>query len=280
MVGSFVIFLREVLEASLIVSILLAVLRQLDQTRLMRAVWIGVALAIVVSLAGATVIYATVKEYDGTTFEIVFEGITFLVAVGVLTWVTFWMQRHSRTLKQELTEKARAASSGFGLGLLAFVTVGREGLETAVFMLALAFAFQSTGPLVLLGAVLGLLVAVGICIAIYALGYRLDYRIFFRVMGIILIIFAAGLLGNAVHEFQELGWLPFANAPLWSTAHILDDENSQLGSLLHGLLGYSDAPTLLQVLLYLAYLVGAGSLFWRLTRKSSPKVSTPVVAAQ
>jgi high-affinity iron transporter len=280
MVGSFVIFLREALEASLIVSILMAALRQLGQTRLMRAVWIGVALAIVVSLGGAAVIYATVREYDDTAFEHIFEGITFLAAVGVLTWVTIWMQRHSRTLKQELTEKARAANSGFGLGLLAFVTVGREGLETAVFMLALAFAFQSTGPLVLLGAVLGLLVAVGICIAIYALGYRLDYRIFFRVMGIILIFFAAGLLGNAVHEFQELGWLPFANTPLWSTAHILDDETSQLGSLLHGLLGYSDAPTLLQVLLYVAYLVGAGSLFWRLTRKSGPKVSAPVVAAQ
>ncbi len=280
MVGSFVIFLREALEASLIISILLAALRQLGQTQLMRSVWIGVALAVIVSLGGAALIYATVKEYEGTVFEHVFEGVTFLVAVGVLTWVTFWMQRHSRTLKQELTEKARVANSGFGLGLLAFVTVGREGLETAVFMLALAFAFQSTGPLLLLGAALGLIVAVGICVAIYALGYRLDYRIFFRVMGIILIIFAAGLLGNAVSEFQQLGWLPFANTPLWNTADILDDEASVLGGLLHGLLGYSDAPTLLQVVLYVAYLIGAGALFWRLTRKSTPRIPASAVAAQ
>lgn len=283
MVGSFVIFLREALEASLIISILLAALRQLGQAHLMRYVWIGVALAVVASLGGAALIYATVQEYEGTPVEHIFEGITFLIAVVVLTWVTFWMQRHSRTLKQELTEKARGANSGLALGALAFVTVGREGLETAVFMLALAFAFQSTGPLLLIGGALGLLVAVGICVAIYAFGYRLDYRIFFRVMGIILIIVAAGLLGNAVHELQALGWLPFGNMTVWNTADILDDEASVLGSLLHGLLGYSDAPTLLQVVLYCAYLLVAGIAFWRITRKSAPKrptSSAPAVVAQ
>lgn len=273
MVAAFVLFLREGLEASLIVSILCAVLRQLGMVRHVRAVYVGVGLAIVASLAGGIAIYATVRSYSGSTFQTVFETFTYLAAVVLLTTMTFWMQTHSRTLKKEIAAKASTAGSGFALGLLAFTTVGREGLESAVF--TLAFAFQTNGALLMLGAALGILAALALSVLVYRLGYRLDYRIFFRVMGILLLIFAAGLLGDAIQNMQQLGWISFAATPLWNTARMLS-EGSTLGDLLHTFVGYAEAPTALQIALYSAFLVGSGTLFWRLTRKSTG--APPVVA--
>jgi high-affinity iron transporter len=265
MLPAFVLFLREGLEASLIVSILCASLRQLGQLRQMRAIWAGVGLAILGALVGGVAIYATVRAYAGTTFQTIFETATYLVAVALLTYMTFWMQAHSRSLKREIGAKAGAAGSGFALGLLAFSTVGREGLESAVF--TLAFAFQTNGLLLILGALLGVLASVLLSFLVYRLGYRLDYRIFFRVMGILLIVFAAGLLGDAVQNLQQLGWLRLGTAQLWDTSRVLA-EGSTVGDLLHTFLGYAEAPSVLQMLVYLAYLAGAGTLFWRLTRKA------------
>src|SRR5881275_745382 len=264
MVAAFVLFLREGLEASLIVSILFAALRQLGQTHRFRAVWAGVILAVLASLLGGTALYVTIHEYDGSTFQTIFETVTYLVAVVLLTTMTFWMQKHSRSLKKDITAKASIAGSGLGLGLLAFTTVGRESLETAIFMLA--FAFKTNGVLLLLGALLGLLTSLGLCVLIYRLGYKLDFRIFFRVMGILLLIFAGGLLGDAVQNMQQLGWLPFGTMPLWNTAHLLS-ENSTLGDILHTFLGYAEAPTILQGLLYAMYLLVAGTIFITITRK-------------
>ena len=274
MAAPFVLFLREGLEASLVVSILFAALRQMGQSRQMRAVWIGVGLAVAGSLVGGVALYATIREYDGSRFQTVFETITYLLAVVLLTTMTFWMQNHSRTLKREITEKATAASSGFALGLLAFTTVGREGLESAVF--TLAFAFQSNGLFLLAGAILGIAAAVVLCVMIYRLGYRLDYRIFFRVMGIVLLIFAAGLLGDAVQNMQALGWIPIGTAHVWDTSGILSQE-TMVGDMLHAFVGYSDTPSVLQIIFYAVYLALAGVLFWRITR--GPRVR-PAPATQ
>jgi len=274
MIATFVLFLREGLEASLIVSILFAALRQLDQMEKARAVWIGVGLAVLGSLLGGLALYVFVHEYADTTFQIIFETITYLVAVVLLTTMTFWMQKHSRSMKREITAKAGAAGSGFALGLLAFTTVGREGLESAFF--TLAFAFQTNAVLLLTGALLGVLSAVGLCVLIYKVGYRLDYRIFFRVMGILLLFFAAGLLSDAVQNMQQLGWLSFGMAPLWNTSHFLS-ENSVIGDLLHGIIGYAEAPTILQGLLYITYLLIAGGIFAWMTRK--PTVGKPATSS-
>ena len=264
MIATFVLFLREGLEASLIVSILFAVIRQLGQTRQARAIWAGVGLATLGSLLGGVAVYVTVHNYVGSTFQTIFETVTYLLAVVLLTTMTFWMQRHSRSLKKEITVKAGAAGSGFALGLLAFTTVGREGVETTFF--TLAFAFQTNGWLLLLGALLGLVAAVALCFLVYRLGYRLDYRIFFRVMGLLLLVFAAGLLGDAIQNMQALGWLPFATTPLWNTAHILSEE-STIGDILHTFLGYAQAPTVLQSLLYATYLLVVSTVFAWMTRK-------------
>jgi len=275
MLATFILFLREGLEASLIVSILFAVLRQLRMTHQARAVWAGVGLAILCSLVAGVVVYLTIHAYTNTLLQQVFETAAYLVAVVLLTTMTFWMQKHSRSMKKEITVKASAAGSGFALGLLAFTTVGREGVETAFF--TLAFAFQTNGLLLLSGALLGLLAAVGLCFLIYRLGYQLNYRVFFRVMGLLLLVFAAGLLGDAVQNMQALGWLHFGTTPLWNTAHILS-EDSAIGDILHTFIGYSEQPTVLQGLLYAAYLLVAGSIFAWMTRKpgtGSPVPQTP-----
>lgn len=282
MVATFVLFLREGLEASLIVSILLAALRQLGQMEKARAVWTGVGLAVLVALLGGVALYITIHDYVGSTFQTIFETITYLIAVVLLTSMTFWMQKHSRSLKREITAKASVAGSGLALGLLAFTTVGREGLETAVF--TLAFAFQTSGLYLLLGAALGLLAAIVLSILIYRLGYRLDFRVFFRVMGILLLIFAAGLLGDAIQNMQSLGWITFGTTPIWNTAHILS-EDSTLGDILHTFVGYAEAPTVLQAVLFAGYLVVAGGLFARSTRKPvvpprAPATTTPAASEQ
>jgi len=271
MVAAFVLFLREGLEASLIVSILFAALRQLGQVHHARAVWTGVILAVLASLLGGIALYVTIHEYIGSTFQAIFETITYLLAVVLLTTMTFWMQKNSRSMKKDITARASIAGSGLGLGLLAFTTVGRESLETSIF--TLAFALKTNGVLLLLGALLGLLVSMGLCVLIYRLGYKLDFRIFFRVMGILLLIFAAGLLGNAVQNMQQLGWISFGTAPLWNTARFLS-EDSTLGDILHTFLGYAEAPTILQGLLYATYLLVVGTIFMRMTRK--PKMGQPV----
>ncbi|MDQ6661307.1 MAG: FTR1 family protein [Chloroflexota bacterium] len=271
MIAALVLFLREGLEASLIVSLLFAALRQLGQTHQMRAVWIGVILAGLGSLLGGVTLYLTIREYNGSTFQTIFETITYLVAVVLLTSMTFWMQKHSRSMKKEIAAKASTASSGFALGLLAFTMIGREGLESAVF--TLAFAFQTNAVLLLIGAILGIAISVVLCFFIYRLGYRLDYRVFFRIMGILLIFFAAGLLGDAIQNMQELGWISFGTMPLWNTSHILS-EDTVIGDLLHGLIGYAQEPTVLQGTLYIAYLLIFGGIFTWMTRK--PPTGKPV----
>jgi high-affinity iron transporter len=270
MIATFVLFLREGLEASLIVSILFAALHQLNQMEKARAVWIGISLALAASLLGGITLYVTIHNYVGTTFQAIFETITYLIAVILLTSMTFWMQRHSRSLKREITTKASASGSAFALGLLAFSTVGREGLETAVF--TLAFAFRTNALFLLAGAFLGLLASICLCVMIYRLGYRLDFRIFFRVMGILLLFFAAGLLGDAIQNMQQLGWITIGTTPLWNTAHILS-EDSTLGDILHTFLGYAEAPTVLQGFIYALYLLIAGGIFAWITRK--PNIGNP-----
>jgi high-affinity iron transporter len=274
MLPAFILLLREGFEASLIISILLAALKQLGQSEQARAVWIGVGLAVLAALVGGVTIYFTIRAYADTAFQTIFETITYLVAVVILTTMTVWMQQHSRSLKREITAKATAAGSGFAMGLLAFTTVGREGLETAVFMLA--FAFQTNGVLLLIGGLLGIAASVALCYAIYRMGYRLDFRVFFRAMGVLLLIFAAGLLSDAIQNMQELRWITFGGAHLWSTASFLS-EDSVLGDILHTFIGYAESPTALQVTLYLLYVVAFAGYFWYLTRK--PSLPRPAQAA-
>ena len=254
MLATLVIFLREGVEASMIIAILLAYLNRIGRREHFRDVFIGVGAALVLATAGGAVAYATIRSYDGSRVQTIFETATFLVAATVLTYMTFWMRNHARSLSRELRARADAALDGrarWGLGLLAFQAVGREGLETVVFTLAIILSTSAAGALG--GAVIGLAGALGIAFVIYRLGHKLNLARFFTVIGVLLMVFAAGLLADSVQNLQELGWLPVLDAPMWHSASLLS-ENSAFGDVLHSFFGYSDAPTPLQLLVYLGYL--------------------------
>jgi high-affinity iron transporter len=254
MLATLVIFLREGVEASMIVAILLAYLNRIGRRDRFRDVFAGVGAALVLATAGGVIVYETIRSYSGSRVQTIFETGTYLLAAGVLTYMTFWMRNHARSLSAELRARTDAALDGrarLGLGLLAFQAVGREGLETVVFTLAIVFSTTTAGALS--GAALGLAGALTIAFVIYRLGHRLNLARFFTVIGVLLMVFAAGLLADSVENLQQLGWLPVLNSPMWHTTSVLS-EGSALGDVLHSFFGYSDAPTPFQLLIYVAYL--------------------------
>jgi high-affinity iron transporter len=279
MLATLVIFLREGVEASMIIAILLAYLNRIGRREHFRDVFIGVGAALVLATAGGAVAYATIRSYDGSRVQTIFETVTFLVAATVLTYMTFWMRNHARSLSKELRARADAALDGrarWGLGLLAFQAVGREGLETVVFTLAIILSTSAAGALG--GAVIGLAGALGIAFVIYRLGHKLNLARFFTVIGVVLMVFAAGLLADSVQNLQELGWLPVLDAPMWHSASLLS-ENSAFGDVLHSFFGYSDAPTPLQLLVYLGYLAIVIVTYLGLRNRAGVRAERPPATA-
>lgn len=259
MLATFVIFIREGVEASMIVAILLAYLDKIGQRRHFRDVIAGVAAALVLAGGGGVLAYFTIRTYAGSRVQTIFETVTYLLAAAVLTYMTFWMRRHARTISSELRERTERALDGgerFGLAFLAFQAVGREGLETAVFTLAIVFAAGSGGHYALVGGALGLAVALGIAFVIYRLGRRLNIGKFFAAVGALLMFFAAGLLADAVENLQQLGWVTVLTHPIWDTSRALS-EDSALGDVFHSFFGYAARPSVLQAMVYVAYLVAA-----------------------
>jgi high-affinity iron transporter len=278
MFGSFLIFAREGIEGTLICAILLTFLAAAGRRDLFRWVLLGAAAAVVIA-AGVGVVLWTVSRdaFVGSIAQTWFETVVFLVAVSVLTYMTFWMRRHARTMGREIRNRAAGAVAGgsaLALALIAFATVGREAIETVLFLLAVAY---QTSPLqVLVGAVAGLGLALAVGFAMYRFGVRVNLGRFFTVIGSLLLLVAAGLLANAVQNLQELAILPGGKMTLWNMSGALPDDRG-VGDVLHGLLGYSAAPTLLQLLVWLAFL-GAG-LWLFLRPPSRPATARPVAAA-
>lgn len=266
MTAAFFITLREGLEAALIVGIVAAYLVKLDRRDGLRGVWIGVGAALTLSVVVGLAVVATVGRLPLIVQESI-EGLAALIAVVVLTWMLFWMRRQGRAMKGELehgVDIALAGGSLLALAGLAFISVAREGLETVLFLYAIG---ASSGPVVetLLAAFAGLLVAAGIGWAIFRAGIRIDLRRFFTVTGIVLIFVSAGLVAFAVHEFGEAGLITNTGA-VFDLGTVLP-ESSPLGAVLAGLFGYRSAPTPLEVIAYVAYLVPVLILFLKPARR-------------
>jgi high-affinity iron transporter len=272
-VATLVIFLREGVEASMIVAILLAYLNRTGQRQYFRDVFIGVGAALLLAAGGGIIAYETIKSYDGSRAQTIFETGTYLLAAAVLTYMTFWMKSHARGLSSELQARADAAMSTgarTGLALLAFQAVGREGLETVVFTLAIAFS--TTREDASIGAAIGLAAALAIAFSVYRLGHRLNVGRFFAVVGGLLMVFAAGLLVDAIQNLQELGWLPVGTHALWHTTRVLSEDGTW-GDIAHSFFGYADSPTVLQLIVYVAYVGCALAFFFGLPAKISNRRS-------
>jgi high-affinity iron transporter len=257
--GSLITF-REGLEAFLIVGILLGYLTKINQPQFRIHVWLGAGAAIVVSVVVAVIFQALAIQFEGMAAEL-FEATVALLAVGVLTWMVLWMQRQSQTIKSELEQKMGAALSrgqAWALAGLAFVSVLREGLETALFLSAVFVAVRNDNPLP--GAALGLALAAGITYLIFRSALRLNLRTFFIFTGGFLILIAAGLVGHSVMALQEIGWLPIGMATAWDLSWLISNDGL-LGKLLHALAGYEAAPTWLMVVFYSAYVLIFGIQF-------------------
>ena len=270
MTAAFFITLREGLEAALIVGIIGAYLVKIDRRDAMRGVWIGVGAALAISIGVGILVWTTVGRLPLAVQETL-EGLAAVLAVIVLTWMLFWMRRQGRAMKGELeqgVDVALASGSTTALAGLAFVAVLREGLETVLFLFAIASQAAATSALI--GALAGLAVAVAIGYAIFAAGIRINLKQFFTITGVVLIFVSAGLVAFAIGEFTEAGFIP-ASSPLWDLGEILP-ESSPLGAVLAGLFGYKSAPSPLEVVGYFAYLIPVLILFiWGGRPTTAPK---------
>ena len=254
MLPSFLIGIREGLEAALIVGLALGVLAKTGQPQFRKMIWAGVAAAVLISLIIAGILQWIGASLEGTAEEI-FEGTTMLLAAGVLTWMIFWMLRNSRRFQLGLESDVRdAVKRGQALALfgIAFFAVLREGIETALFLSAAALSTNSNA--VLLGGLLGIAIAVLIGWALFAATIRLNLGRFFLVTSLLLILFAAGLFAHGIHEFVEVGWIPPILDPVWDINHILSEESIS-GAMLKTLFGYNGNPSLTEVLAYVSYFV-------------------------
>ena len=270
--ANYLIGLREGLEAALVVGILVAYLVKSGRRDLLPRVWGGVALAVAVSLgAGAALTFGP----RGLSFEAqeAIGGSLSIVAVAFVTWMIFWMARTSRTLKGDLEGRMETAigRGGMSLALVATLAVGREGLETALFLWAAAKATgSSTQPLV--GGSLGLVTAVVLGVLIYRGAVRLDLGKFFRWTGGILVFVAGGVLAYGVHDLQEAAILPGLNSLAFDVSSAVPP-SSWYGTLLKGTINFSPRTTWLELAAWVAYIVPVLTLFILAVRPKPPKSS-------
>jgi len=246
LIAEFTIGFREVLEAALVIGIILGYLKKTNQTEHNNRVYVGIAAGVLASIFTAFAFNALAVQFEGAA-EALFEGSVMIIAAVVLTWMIFWM-RKQKQITQNI-QKAVDKSLAGGLTALAFVAVYREGFETVLFLNALAFS-SKTDPL--LGALLGMLAAVFLGFVVYEIGIRLNVKIFFKTTSVLLVLFAAGLVAHGIHEFQEVGVVPFLTQEAWSTQWLLDDK-SAVGAIARSLFGYNDNPSWLEVLSYAFY---------------------------
>lgn len=264
MFASFLLSLREGIEAALVIGILLAALRKMDREELKPAVWQGILAAVAVSILAGMAFTWLGQEFTGRGEEI-FEGVAMVLAAVLLTWMIIWMRRSASGLQKKLESEVQEASgrqnNRLALFGVSFLAVAREGIELVLFLAAVRMT--SDGMQTLLGAVLGLTSAIALGWALFASSKRMSLRVFFNVTNILLVLFAAGLLAHGIHEFNEAGIIPPVIEHVWNINPILD-ESQPFGQLLVALFGYNGNPALTEILAYTSYLVFAWALWKKL----------------
>jgi high-affinity iron transporter len=252
---TFVIGLREGLEASLIVGIVAAFLGQQGESRALRQVWIGTALAVAICIAVGVVLDVVSSSLPQRQQEGL-ETVVGAIAVAMVSYMVLWMRSHARELKGELESAAASAlatGTSRALVLMAFLAVLREGFETVVFLLATFNASHNMAASAA-GAVLGILVAVALGYGIYKGGVRINLGRFFRVTGIVLVVIAAGLVMTAIHTANEAGWLSVGQQQAADLSWLVRP-GTPVESLVSGVLGIQPYPVWAEVIGYFAYLI-------------------------
>jgi high-affinity iron transporter len=278
--------LREGVEAALIVSIILAYLAKTGNQRHFGKIWLGAGAAIALSVAIGLVLFVTIGGFEEPA-EQIFEGFAMLIAAAVVTWMLFWMRRTAANIKGQLhagVDRALVEGGIFGLSILAFTAVIREGIETALFLMGQATAAGSEASSTLVGAIIGLAIAVAIGYGLYRGARVINLRTFFSWTGIALIFIAAGLLSHGIHEFIEAGWITFGTGTAFDISGILPHEAEPetgalgvIGSILRALVGYTSTPEWITFAAWLVYIVVVLYLY---TRPIRPAESRPVSQEQ
>ena len=258
----FLIGLREGVEAALIVAIVLAYVVRTGNGRHIPKIWLGSGAAIILSVALGLVIFSTVGAFE-EPYEQIFEGSAMLLAAVVVTWMLFWMRRQSMNLRGELqaaVDRVLSEGTAWGLAVLAFTAVIREGVETALFLAGQATSAETGAGSVLVGAVVGLGAAVVIGWGFYRGSRAIDLRLFFRWTGIALVFIAAGLLSHAVHEFIEVaeiaGIAIIGSQTAFDISGILSHDDG-IGQFLRAIFGYTATPEWITLIVWLVYLAAS-----------------------
>jgi high-affinity iron transporter len=280
MLAGFLLGLREGIEAALIISIVLGMLKKMNRYDRAPVVWLGVAGAVILSVATAILLGVIGAEFEGAA-EQIFEAFTMLFAAAILTWMIFWMQKQGRQIQKGLEAQVREAlSAGQTVALfsVAFFAVLREGIELALFLTAVNFSAPLVGAeapiLGWLGGILGLIAAAIIGWLMYESAIKLNLRRFFQFTSIVLIFFAAGLVGHAVGELNELGWMPPVIEHVYDLNHLVPD-TTLFGQFLKALFGYNANPSLTEMLAYVGYFVVVLGMLWYFNRKPVEKATVP-----
>jgi high-affinity iron transporter len=268
LLGSGLIGLREGLETSIVVMILIAFLVKSERRDAIKWVWLGVAAALAMTLGVFFVIEYSAYTVSDLGAEAI-AGIASLVAVAIVTTMVLWMKKAAASMSGELRAgMARALDAGpLAVLVLAFLAVGREGVETALFMVGYAEA-ETAWPL--LGLLIGVLIAAGIAYAMYLGAIRINLAKFFKYTGVFLILVAAGILGYGVHALQTVGWLPNPGGKAFDITGWFD-WSSWYGEMIQGIFNIKPDPTCLQVICYVVYVVVVLALFLRPTRPTATK---------
>jgi high-affinity iron transporter len=270
--------LREGVEAALIVSIILAYLARTGHLRELGRIWLGVGAAIFLSAAAGAILWITIGELRPPA-EQLFEGSAMILAAAVVTWMLFWMRRSAANVRGELhaaVDRSLTEGRVWGLSLLAFTAVIREGLETALFLLGQASAASRSelgAASVLAGALLGLVAAAAMGVGFYRGARVINLRTFFTWTGVALVFVAGGILSRAVHEFIEAGFLGFGTGTAFDISAVLPHEGTGpmalVGGFLRAIFGYTSTPEWATLLVWLAYVVIVIVLYLRPIKPSA-----------
>ena len=276
MLANYLIGLREGLEASLVVSILATFLVKSGHRERLRHVWIGVAGAVAAALAGwAALQFITSLSANSFTAQETIGGVMSIISVAFITWMIFWMRKASRSIAGELRERMdQALKVGpSAVVLLAFLAVFREGIETSFIVYASAATATTAGPFV--GVLLGLLTSVVGGVAIYRGAVQINLAKFFRWTGALLVVVAAGIIAYGFHDLQEANILPGLHTLAFDISHVIPPD-SWYGVLLKGIFNFNPAPSVIEAIVWLVYLVPVLFIYLRPVK---PKTRPPAVTA-